>query len=97
MNWLTRWGTQVSENVTNELLLEQLKRIRGEQAAARDRDAELLRRLTMVETALANLLRDASQNQSDQIEDRHAVDILRQRLDRIERRLDLADATRTDV
>ena len=80
------------ETDPENIVLTHLKAIQAEQAAARDRDAEMLRRLSGIETALARLGRDQAQAFEDQVQDRHGVDKLRDRLDRIERRLDLVDA-----
>ena len=82
----------MAENVTNELLFEQLRAIQAEQAASRSRDAEVLKRLSGIETALARLGREQAQAFEDQVQDRHIIDKIRDRLDRIERRLDLVDA-----
>uniref|UniRef100_UPI003B00F458 hypothetical protein n=1 Tax=Ruegeria sp. TaxID=1879320 RepID=UPI003B00F458 len=56
------------------IVLEHLKSIQAEQAAARDRDTEVLRRLSGIETALARLGRDQAQAFEDQIQDRHGAD-----------------------
>ena len=79
----------MTDNVTNDLLLEQLKAIRAEQAAARERDDEMLRRLGTVETIMARVSRDMGEFVAEQVGDRHSMDKLRARLERIERRLEL--------
>lgn len=76
----------MTENTEN-LILEQLKAIRAEQKSARERDKELLRRVTQIE----NVRRDLAEIISDQVGDRHSVDGLRERVERIERRLELVD------
>lgn len=81
----------MTDNVTNELIFERLKTMQAEQAAARDRDDEMLRRLGAVETIVARISRDMGQFVSDQVGDRHSVDRLRERIERIERRLELND------
>lgn len=72
------------------LLLEHLKKIQAEKAAARDRDSELLKRLAHIESTLAQLGKNEAGNYGEIIQDRHAIDKLIQRIERIERRLDLA-------
>lgn len=46
----------MAENVTNELLLEHMKKMQTELVAARERDAELLRRITIMEIAMTDLM-----------------------------------------
>ena len=46
----------------DNLVLEHLKRIQAEQAAARDRDQEILSRLARIESGLARITRDESSN-----------------------------------
>lgn len=74
----------------DNLVLEHLKRIQAEQAAARERDQEILSRLSHIESGLARIARDESSNYTEIVEDRHAVDKLRERVERIERRLELS-------
>lgn len=76
------------ENVEN-LMLENLKKIQAEQSAARERDQEIISRLSHIESGLARITRDESANYAEMVEDRHAVDKLRERLERIERRLEI--------
>ncbi|OCX75602.1 hypothetical protein [Acidithiobacillus thiooxidans] len=73
------------------LVLEQLRKIRTELDAARERDHEILARLSGIETGLTRIARDEAGNYAENIQDRHAIDRIRERLDRIERRLELAD------
>ena len=72
---------------TQNLILAQLRTIRAEQDASRERDREMLRRITQIE----NLKRDMSHITDELVSDRHSVDGLRERIERIERRLDLVD------
>ena len=81
----------MAENVTNELLLEHMKKMQTELVAARERDAELLRRITIMEIAMTDLLRHHNQTMTDQVGDRHALDAIRSRVERIERSLSLSD------
>ena len=74
----------------DNLVLEHLKRIQAEQAAARDRDQEILSRLARLGSSLARITRDEASNYAEMVEDRHAVDKLRERIERIERRLELS-------
>jgi chromosome segregation ATPase len=76
-------------NVEN-LILEHLKRLQAEQSAARERDQEILSRLSHIESGLARITRDESQNYSEIVENRHLVDKLKERIERIERRLELS-------
>jgi predicted nuclease with TOPRIM domain len=76
------------ENVDN-LILEHLKKIQAEQAAARERDTEIMSRLSNIETGIARISRDEAANYGEIIDSRHTVDRLRERIERIERRLEL--------
>lgn len=78
----------MSDNIEN-LILEHLKRLQAEQTAARERDQEILSRLSHIESGIARLTRDESANYSEIIENRHAVDKLKDRIERIERRLEI--------
>jgi predicted nuclease with TOPRIM domain len=75
-------------NVDN-IILEHLKKIQSEQTAARERDQEIISRLSHIESGLARVTRDESANYAEMVEDRHSVDKLRERLERIERRLEI--------
>jgi hypothetical protein len=78
----------MAETVDN-LMLEHLKKIQTEQTASRERDAEILSRLAHIETSVARLARDGADNFAEVIADRHTVDKLKARIERIERRLEL--------
>ncbi len=73
----------------DNLALEHLKKIQGEQSAARDRDSEMLTRLAHLENLIARLTRDSADNLAEVLTDRHSIDRLRERIERIERRLEL--------
>ncbi|MBU2842614.1 hypothetical protein [Acidithiobacillus thiooxidans] len=75
----------------DNLVLEQLRKIRAELDAARERDHEILMRLSGIETGLTRIARDEAGNYAELIHDRHSIDRMRERLDRIERRLEIAD------
>ncbi|MCC7269608.1 MAG: hypothetical protein IT468_02695 [Rhodocyclaceae bacterium] len=77
------------ENIEN-LILEHLKKIQAEQAAARERDAEILTRLSSIENGLARISRDEALTYTELVQDRHVVDKLKERIERIERRLELS-------
>jgi chromosome segregation ATPase len=76
-------------DAVDNLVLEHLKKIQAEQSASRDRDSDILSRLAHIETSIARLARDGADNFAEIIADRHAVDKLKERIDRIERRLEL--------
>jgi ubiquinone biosynthesis protein UbiJ len=73
----------------DDLMLEHLKKIQTEQSASRERDAEILSRLAHIETSVPRLARDGADNFAEVVADRHAVDKLKERIERIERRLEL--------
>ncbi len=76
-------------NGLDNLVLEHLKKIQAEQSASRERDSDILSRLAHIETSIARLARDGADNFAEIISDRHAVDKLKERIERIERRLEL--------
>lgn len=78
----------MSSNVEN-IMLEHLKKIQGEQTAARERDQEILTRLSHIESGIARITRDESANYAEIVGDRHSVDKLKERIERIERRLEI--------
>ncbi len=78
----------MTENIEN-LLLEHMTRFQAEQAAARDRDVEILSRLASIESGIARLARDEASTYSELIQDRHGMDKLKERIERIEKRLEL--------
>jgi chromosome segregation ATPase len=81
-------GKDMADNIEN-LLLEHLKKIQAELSAARERDKEIISRLAMIEEGVARIGRHESSNYSDIIHDRHVMDRLTERVERIERRLEL--------
>ena len=80
----------MAEKIDN-LMLEHLKNIQGELAATRERDREMLSRLSSIETSIARIGRDKAHAFTEQIEDRHVVDSLKARVERIERRLEISE------
>lgn len=79
----------VMTDTLDNIVLEHLKKIQLEQAAAEERDSEILSRLSNIESGLARISRDEAMTYSELVQDRHVVDRLRQRIERIERRLEL--------
>ena len=75
----------------DNLMLEHLKKIQAEQSASRERDRELLTRLGQMESMIARIGRDNAHAFAEQIEDRHSVDALKDRIERIERRLEISE------
>ena len=78
----------MNEPIDN-IVLEHLKKIQAEQTASRERDSEIMSRLSGIESGIARIARDESINYGEIIQDRHTVDKLKERLERIERRLEL--------
>ena len=72
----------MAETVDN-LMLEHLKKIQAEQSASRERDSEILTRLSHIETSVARLARDGAENFVEVIADRHTIDKLKARIERI--------------
>jgi hypothetical protein len=79
----------MTDSIEN-LILEHLKRFQVELAAARDRDSEMLARLGRLEIAIAGLRRDMAHFDEGSAEQSLRLDRLAERVDRIERRLELA-------
>ena len=78
----------MAEDIDN-LVLEHLKKIQLEQAAARERDQEILARLSHIELGLVRIARDETSNYGEIVQDRHVVDKLKERIELIERRLEI--------
>lgn len=76
----------------DDLVIPMLRAIQAEQTAARERDREIITRLANLETALTRVERAGADNYAEIIETRHSMDRMRERLERIEHRLDIADA-----
>lgn len=72
------------------LILEHPKKNQGELSASRERDQEILSRLSHIECGLARVARDESANYTEIIDNRHSMDRLKERIERIERRLALS-------
>ena len=80
----------MTEPIEN-LILEHLKRFQAELTAARERDAEMLNRLGRLEVAISGLRRDMAHFDEGAAEQSVRLDRLAERIDRIERRLELTD------
>ncbi len=74
----------------DNLVIEYLKKIQAEQSEARQRDAEIMARLAHIESSIVRIARDETSNFSEIVHDRHTVDRLKDRIERIEKRLDLS-------
>ena len=79
----------MTDNAEN-IILEHLKKIQAEQTAARECDAEILTRLAHIESGVARITRDEASTYTELIQVRHMVDKLKERIERIERRLELS-------
>ena len=78
----------MSENVEN-LILEHLKRFQAGQDRIERKIDEHTQRLGRIEIALAGLRRDIAHNEEAWAEQSHRMDHLVERIERIERRLEL--------
>ncbi len=83
-------GTAMTDNVEN-LILEHLRAIRSDIGGIKDDVREIKQRLTSLEVAVAGLRRDNSNLYGDVIDQHARYDRLVERVERIERRLNLAD------
>lgn len=80
----------VADNIEN-LILEHLRAIRADIGGIKDDVREIKQRLTSLEAAVAGLRRDNANLYGDVIGQQARYDRLAERVERIERRLDLAD------
>lgn len=80
----------MNDSIEN-LILEHMKRFQADLGAARERDSEMLTRLGRLEVAIAGLRRDIAHFDEGAVEQSLRVDRLAERVDRIERRLELTD------
>jgi septal ring factor EnvC (AmiA/AmiB activator) len=77
---------------TENLILEHLRAMRADIGAIKDDVREIKSRLTSLEAAVAGLRRDSANLFGDVVESHVRHDRLVERIERIERRLDLRDA-----
>lgn len=82
----------MSDNIEN-LVLEQLRGIRAEVASVKDDTREIKTRLALVEAGVASLRRDNGDFATSIAAQHLSFDRLSDRVERLERRLDLADAS----
>ncbi|MER2527518.1 MAG: hypothetical protein ABTR07_06290 [Candidatus Competibacter denitrificans] len=80
----------MAESVEN-LILEHLRAIRADIVGIKEDVREIKQRLTSLEAAVAGLRRDNANLYGDVIDQHARYDRLAERIERIERRLDLAD------
>jgi tetrahydromethanopterin S-methyltransferase subunit G len=82
----------MSDNVEN-LVLEQLRAIRNDIQASRDENraefSEIKHRLSRVESSLAHMRGEHVGTQEDVYRQQSVIDTIKERLQRIEKRLDL--------
>ena len=78
-----------TENVEN-IMLEHLKKIQVELSSIREQNSEIMSRIAYIETGIARISRDESSNYTELVQDRHSMDILKERIKRIERRLEIS-------
>lgn len=78
----------MTEHVEN-LILEHLRAIRSDIAAMKDNMHDVKHRLNSIESGIATLRRESSNNYGEIIDNRHMVDKLIERIERIEHRLAL--------
>ncbi len=76
---------------TENLILEHLRALRGGQGRITDEIKEVKHRLTSLESGIAGLRRDGAGTQDDVYRQQASMDRLKERLDVIERRLELAE------
>lgn len=77
-------------NVEN-LMLEHLKKIQSELTSIRQDNAEIKSRLSGIESGIARITRDEASNYGEIIENRHMFDKLAERVEKIEKRLELSN------
>jgi len=81
----------MTEQIDN-LVIEHLRAIRASQDRIEDEIKEIKHRLISVESGIAGLRRDGAGTQDDVYRQQATMDRLKERLDRIERRLELGGA-----
>ena len=77
-------------NIEN-LMLEHMKKIQSELTGIRQDNAEVKSRLSSIESGIARITRDEAGNYGEIIENRHMFDKLKERVEKIERRLEIAN------
>ena len=79
----------MSDNIEN-LLLEHMKRMQAEMAGIRQDTAEIKSRLGSIESGIARISQNEAGNYAEIIENRHMYYRLSDRVERLEKRLELA-------
>lgn len=79
----------MGEQIEN-LILEHMKRMQAEMTLIRQDTTEIKSRLASIESGIGRIRRDEATNYEEIIENRHMFDRLAERVERIERRLELA-------
>lgn len=79
----------MTENVQN-LLTEILRKMQADSAETHRQLKEVISRLGAIEKGMARINTDVASNYSEIIHDRHRVDLLIERIERIEKRLEIA-------
>ncbi|MGH8218241.1 MAG: hypothetical protein ACREUT_06715 [Steroidobacteraceae bacterium] len=74
----------------DDLIIPMLRAIQAEQAPSRERDREIVARLTGLETAVATLRREVADLYGEVVTQHARYDRVNDRLERIERRLEIA-------
>jgi hypothetical protein len=74
-----------------DLLPEILRAIRADGDATRDAVRDLTRRVARVESGVAKLIHESADHIDTAVEQEHRIDGLAQRIERIERRLQLVE------
>jgi septal ring factor EnvC (AmiA/AmiB activator) len=85
-------GSHMTESIEN-LVLEQLRALRTDIASVKDDTREIKTRLAVLESGVASLRRDSGDFATSIAAQHLSYDRLSERIERIERRLDLADAS----
>lgn len=78
-------------DVSNVLIFETLERIQSDIASGQEIDKELLRGVSSIERMLSNLSKEQSWGYGELMENRHSLDKIRERLERLERLVNVVD------
>ena len=81
----------MSDNVEN-LILEHLRGMRGSQERVEHELREIKNRITSLESGVAGIRRDSAHDNDKIVQQQIGLDQLAERLERIEKRLEIADA-----
>lgn len=81
----------MAADVSNDLIFETLKRIQSDIASGQEINKESLRRVSSMERMISNLSKEQSWGYGELMEDRHSLDKIRERLERLERLVNVGD------